>query len=263
MEPEPEPEPRPPAPESAEAPLGEAPLAHQAPPAVRGRWATLMVDGRDGAAPTYTEGKRYDSVQLGEDAKDVERNSILLVPALLSAAECEELIEDVDLRGVEGAKSGGGGFERHSISGLSASTRVLFEKVLRERLLPFVAAELPAVEDYIWSRSGERPVELAPKQRTAGTPLGALPYRFTLNEPAINRYSDGGEFAPHTDQQALTLNILLRADVFEGGGTAFWKECDPVALVRNSVHFCGFQSKNVEFTPLSCNFVRKSSSNGR
>jgi len=46
---------------------------------------------------------------------------------------------------------------------------------------------------------------------------------FTHNEPAINLYSAGGDFAPHKDLQALTVLIpLLGADSFEGGGTAFW-----------------------------------------
>ena len=44
-------------------------------------------------------------------------------------------------------------------------------------------------------------------------------------EPAINRYTQGGHFPPHTDQQALTLNVLLKPrETFEGGGTAFWSE---------------------------------------
>jgi hypothetical protein len=213
VEPEPEPEPR---------------------PAVHGRFATLSDLRRDGYMPTYAEGVHYDTVRLGADAKDVERNSVLLLPNLLSAAECAQLIDDVDVNGIEDAKTGsGGGFERHSLAHLSASTSTLFDKVLRERLLPFVSAKLPAVEDYLWARSTREAVDagrdgmtsLAPTEaRTAGTLLGELPYRFTPKEPAINRYSDGGEFSAHTDQQGLTINILLRDGSFEGGGTAFWEE---------------------------------------
>jgi hypothetical protein len=201
-----------------------------------GRWATLNgVENAAGAAVTYSEGLSYDSVQLGCDAKSVERNSVLLVPNLLTAAECDLLIQDVELNGIEGVKNGGGGFERHRISQLSPSTIALFEKVLRERLLPLVTAELPAVEDYIWACStrpeSDLTLGMTPTQpRSARIPLGLLPYRFTPNEPAINRYSDGAEFGAHTDQQALTLNILLRAsgaESFEGGGTAFWREGVP------------------------------------
>lgn len=216
---------------TAALPVLPAPCSEQ-PVAVVGRWATLNDVQHAGAAVTYAEGFSYDSVQLGVDAKSVERNSLLLVPNLLTVAECDLLIEDVELNGLEGAQNGGGGFERHRISQLSPSTSALFDRVLRERLLPLVAAELPGLEDYIWACSTQpesaETTGMAPTQtRSTTTPLGLLPYRFTPNEPAINRYSDGADFGAHTDQQALTLNILLRAsgaESFEGGGTAFWRE---------------------------------------
>jgi hypothetical protein len=201
----------------------------------RGRWATLLqqadgpgVPGAGRARVRYAERELYDSVQLGLDSKDAVHNSVLLIPDLLTPVECNQLIDDVDTNGIEGATSGGAGFERHRIESLSASTALLFNRVLRERLLPFVSAELPAVETYMWTRSaGSRNddpgLQMAPTHAPS-TPLHSLPYRFTPNEPAINRYSDGAGFAAHTDQQALTLNVLLRAGSFEGGGTAFWRE---------------------------------------
>jgi 2OG-Fe(II) oxygenase superfamily len=47
---------------------------------------------------------------------------------------------------------------------------------------------------------------------------------FSSREPAVNVYTTGGEFLPHTDGQTLTLLIPLSTPVvdFEGGGTAFW-----------------------------------------
>ena len=48
---------------------------------------------------------------------------------------------------------------------------------------------------------------------------------FSPNEPAVNVYAPGGEFAPHVDGQRLTVVILLSpADGFTGGGTAFWSQ---------------------------------------
>ena len=85
QQPEPEPDPEP---EPAEQQLAQRPAVH-------GRLATLCVR-RDGYMPTYIEGAAYDTVTLGADAKDVERNSVLLIPDLLSAAECAQLIDDVD-----------------------------------------------------------------------------------------------------------------------------------------------------------------------
>ena len=67
---------------------------------------------------------------------------------LLSAEECAQLIQDVDENGFEGARLGGGGLERHRVlaepaTGLSESTAVLFEELLRERLLPFITSDMP------------------------------------------------------------------------------------------------------------------------
>ena len=57
----------------------------------------------------------------------------------------------------------------------------------------------------------------------ADTPLAGHSYRFSVSEPAVNRYGRGGHFAPHRDMLALTLNVLLSTG-FEGGGTAFWRQ---------------------------------------
>ena len=225
MDPEPEPEPEPPSEAIADTELC-------------GRWATLTgALGSNNAPVSYSEGASYDSVVLGPDSKDVEHNSVLLIPGLLSEAECAQLIEDVDLNGLEGAKQGGSGLERHRVlaePGLSPSTAALFEDLLRDRLLPLISAEMPTVADYLWARSDVSVCGndfMAPTEpRSPEVSLKVLPYRFASEEPAINRYTEGGEFGPHTDQQAITLNILLRVGCFEGGGTAFWAQTGKVAL---------------------------------
>jgi hypothetical protein len=47
---------------------------------------------------------------------------------------------------------------------------------------------------------------------------------FSSREPAVNVYTTGGEFLPHTDGQTLTILIPLSTPAvdFQGGGTAFW-----------------------------------------
>lgn len=49
---------------------------------------------------------------------------------------------------------------------------------------------------------------------------------YTSREPAINVYTKGGEFRPHTDSQALTVLVTLtEGDIIHeegGGGTAYW-----------------------------------------
>jgi len=58
--------------------------------------------------------------------------------------------------------------------------------------------------------------------------------RFSKGEPAINIYKSGGEFAPHTDQEALSFLIPLSdAGAFEGGGTAYWTDRHVATSVRH------------------------------
>lgn len=46
---------------------------------------------------------------------------------------------------------------------------------------------------------------------------------FATGEPAINCYTQGGCFRPHTDKQSLTILLTLsEISEFEGGGTAFY-----------------------------------------
>lgn len=46
---------------------------------------------------------------------------------------------------------------------------------------------------------------------------------YTSREPAINVYTQGGEFRPHEDGQSLTVLLTLTEnELFAGGGTAFW-----------------------------------------
>ena len=51
--------------------------------------------------------------------------------------------------------------------------------------------------------------------------LSEMTFRYSAGEPAINIYTVGGEFAPHTDEEHLTMLMPLSGG-FEGGGTAFW-----------------------------------------
>jgi len=46
-----------------------------------------------------------------------------------------------------------------------------------------------------------------------------------IPEPKVNIYDNGGYFKVHADGMNLTLLVVL-SDEFEGGGTAFYRECD-------------------------------------
>ena len=151
-----------------------------------------------GAPPRvqYEEGARYDSLFFGaqtlsatpqaastnprERTDDVEeppssasappkassilQNTVLLVPDLLSAAECASLVDECEQRvrfqetnpdswlsAVDEMTHDTLPFERHEIKDLSSETRAFFQVVLRERLLPFVSEHLPPdVEAHMW-----------------------------------------------------------------------------------------------------------------
>jgi hypothetical protein len=236
----------------------------------RGRLATLRCFRGHGAhytaGPTYDTVVFPEAAATAAAAGEahccrrvVASNGVLLVPGLLSAEECSLLISDVeqccstvaaaaaaaaaapatDGLGAWGSSTYGEGwqrgFQRYRIPQLSDATGALVEEVLRERLLPFISREMPGVEDYLWAQSvaacAVPGCQLAPPAPRGGTQLGVLPYRFAPQEPAINRYTAGGLFPVHSDGQALTLNVLLRADGFEGGGTTFWQQSEAEAEV--------------------------------
>lgn len=186
---------------------------------ISGRYATLAgIDDSSGAqSVSYTEGESFDTVALGAGATPVEFNSILLVPDLLTAEERAALITDVEAHRAQHAGCHDGGRERYMTRELGEATQRTFERALRDRLLPLISAELPAVVELLWARS------LKTQRDTA---LCDCPLVFSAQEPAINRYSAGGRFEPHVDKLALTMNVLLAEGAFGGGGTQFWREGD-------------------------------------
>ena len=188
-----------------------------------GRHATVVVfSGPDAPAVQYVEHDDvFDEVILGSDSTTVELNSVLLLPGLMSDAECATIVDEIEAKSADrGPATETLSYERFHIPELSSSTRRIFEAVLRERLLPVVSAQLPRVEQFIRSQS-----HVAPEGVGDCRKLCELPFRFSSHEPAINRYSAGCHFPPHTDNLALTVNVLLdEPGSFSGGGTNFWRE---------------------------------------
>jgi hypothetical protein len=83
--------------------------------------------------------------------------------------------------------------------------------VFLSRVIAFAEEHLPEVAESVFGQA----TDLA-KMRVSS---------FSSGEPAVNVYTVGGNFAPHTDKEALTLLVPLSPDgAFEGGGTAFWKD---------------------------------------
>ena len=86
------------------------------------------------------------------------------------------------------------------------------EGVLLRRCFALVETRLPALAVSLFGTSSAAELE-------------KMSIRYSPGEPAVNVYTAGGNFSPHTDKQSLTLLVPLSpAGAFEGGGTAFWKD---------------------------------------
>lgn len=184
---------------------------------------------------SLTCGNQFHEVRFGELSKLFFHNSVLLVPDMLSKAECELLLQAAEAGAAMGAgRLRPGTFkqdpwkaiqrlaakrglwslqqfeplERMPMCDLSAEAQELSTTLLRDRLLPFLEQHLPAVTQELFGRSSD---------------LRTLRFSFSPHEPAINRYTSGGKFRVHTDDRSVTLYVLLSdVDDFTGGGTAFW-----------------------------------------
>jgi hypothetical protein len=85
--------------------------------------------------------------------------------------------------------------------------------VFLKRVLDFVEAQLPALAESVFGQA----TGLAEMRVSS----------FSAGDPAVNVYTAGGEFLPHTDNEALTLLVPLSPEgAFQGGGTAFWKDSE-------------------------------------
>lgn len=189
------------------------------------------------APASLIPGERFQEVRFGESSALFWQNSILLVPNMLSKTECEVLVHAAEVGVAKGAgRLRPGAFkqdpwkaiqrlaakhglwsiqqpeplERMPVCDLGAEAQELSATLLRDRMLPFLEQQLPQVAHDLFGRSSE---------------LNTLHFRFSPDEPAINRYTTGGGFRVHTDDRSITVYVLLsNVDTFSGGGTAFWNQ---------------------------------------
>ena len=148
-----------------------------------------------------------------EEAEEPLRDSILTLPGLVSASECLRLIEAAD-RWCDSDQWTGVGLRRIECHpdgvNLDGESHALAHLILSRAL---------------WNLEVRHP-ELAAFLFSKDTSLGDLWFRFSGQEPMLNRYTEGGSFDPHQDGHSLTVLVpLSTADAdFTGGGTAFWSE---------------------------------------
>jgi hypothetical protein len=160
----------------------------------------------------------FQLVAIGPNSAPLTHNSVLVVPAVLTHTECDQLVRAADRWLDSGAEDEGclrGGDEqeplrRVRVSRMDASARALVERVLKGQVLPLLEAELPAAAQALFGD---------------GAPLCEMAIRFAAAEPVVSRYTAGGALFPHEDLEALTVLIPLSSHgAYEGGGTAFWAD---------------------------------------
>ena len=138
-------------------------------------------------------------------------HSVLFLTDLVVPEECSAL-----LAGVEAHMDPTQAITRLPIVGLHNSTQATCDQILL-RALEIIDAELPGMSTQLF---GEPVAALVRGEQC----IQSTELEFNQNEPAINIYNAGGCFNPHKDLHALTVLVpLVDPDVFEGGGTAFWR----------------------------------------
>lgn len=178
----------------------------------------------------------YHEVRLAKSSDLFISNSIILIPNLLTKAECNSLVDAAELHVKNGAIGYGQGLienwwrafhtfvsrlglvtplepqslERLRICDMGYEEQLMATTILRDRVLPFFEEHIPQIARVLFGKTSE---------------LHRMSFLFSNNEPAVNRYTKGGEFTVHTDEYPVTVNVLLsEASAFSGGGTAFWSQ---------------------------------------
>ena len=161
------------------------------------------VDASQAAARGWTE------LALREPLFDgAQGHSVFLVSSFASATECEGLID--------AARKVALLYEREELQprervpvAASSSALKLHSRLLK-RLFSFIEAELPSLAESLFGQVSE---------------LASMNASYSAGEPAVNIYTLGGDFLPHTDNEHLSVLIPLDdPSSFEGGGTAFWAD---------------------------------------
>ena len=140
-------------------------------------------------------------------------NTVLVLPELLSAAECELLKQEAQRVLNLTEKTGQcQGKETWALgSKFSPEGQIVLEKLLQRRAFSFLQGYLPGM--------------LPPSDRSNGRKHSLTPSGEDLkdiwDEAVVIKYLPGNRLAPHEDLRPLTLVVPLEHPT-DGGGTTFW-----------------------------------------
>eukprot|EP00931_Biecheleriopsis_adriatica_P098130 TRINITY_DN72021_c0_g1_i1.p1 TRINITY_DN72021_c0_g1~~TRINITY_DN72021_c0_g1_i1.p1 ORF type:complete len:252 (-),score=40.23 TRINITY_DN72021_c0_g1_i1:21-776(-) len=169
------------------------------------------------------EARCFEEVRLNGLSTPFLHNSVIFVPDMMTVEECNALIDAVDSH----LDSGGAwipqdkaydcsdeskevALNRVRTSDLGVKAEEMISSLITERVLPFFEQQLPDVALELFGQSSD---------------LAELEFSFSPGEPAINRYTKGGEFRPHRDRYSITVYVTLSEESsYSGSGTAFWPQ---------------------------------------
>ena len=184
-----------------------------------GSGAVLAPPCSDESGHHSTSHRQYHEVRFVDDGSVLlERNSILLLPNMLSSIECELLMRSAEaaaqsknyLHRDAAAHQSDQSMTRVRIEDMDNTANELSRTILMDRLIPFLEQEVPQAADTLFGQHEG---------------LRSMHASFSGEEPCVNIYSKGGEFSAHEDGYQVTVNVLLSdPSSFEGGGTSFWPE---------------------------------------
>lgn len=173
-------------------------------------------------APEHGVVSCYEEVRLGNLSTPFLHNSVLFVPDMMTPGECDALIWAVDSHlqaggrwipqdtAYAGPESAERALKRVKTAAMGGDAEHITTAVIMDRVLPFFEQHLPDVAAELFGRR-------------AG--LAELDFTFSPGEPAVNRYTEGGEFRPHRDRYSITVYVTLsEEDAYTGGGTGFWPQ---------------------------------------
>jgi hypothetical protein len=170
--------------------------------------------------PLCRKGGPFEEVALRsrrcspEDGAGPLHDSILTLKDFVTPAECQQLIAAATrFCACDDSDSGLRRIECHPDGiNLDGDTHALSHAILTRALRTLAALEPDLCAELFPCAD---PSELCDSW-----------FRFSGDEPMLNRYTSGGAFNPHQDGHELTVLVpLSTSDVdFRGGGTAFWSE---------------------------------------
>jgi hypothetical protein len=212
---------------------------------------SIGIDKRAQTPPSLTLSVEPETFSIGDDSNEVLHNTVVVLPDLLSVAECESIILDTERIMCENVSRGVKTEKWALFSHFAPENQQIIENLLQKHVLEFIELRLPNVANSLFQHrcrpvSSDHPAlhcvntdkstgtgtiardidEGRDARSSAPVPRG-MPMSFYWDDPVVIKYIAGNRLAPHEDMRELTIVVPLNPTErfpLEGGGTRFWLE---------------------------------------